>query len=323
MSGRLRPNETDLARFIVNPRSAGGGTQSKLDDLKRSIDRYFVRSEVVVTEGPGHATELARKAVDDGVDLVVAVGGDGTASETVAGLFQDGAPRSTDISFTVVPAGTGSDFVRSLGMPNRLDDAVRLAAFGPDRLGDAVVQEFIDHDGEDAQRVSINVTGFGMNGDTVQRANKSSKRLGGTLTFFKATMGSFFSYRPAPVRITWTDDDGADGEWEGKLLSCFVANGAWCGGGMCVGPGGSLTDGAAELTIIPELGTVRTLALTPHLYRGTCAEVPGVVTSRIVSLRAESTTGSLVPVDVDGEQPGGLPLSITILAKAVRLRGVW
>jgi diacylglycerol kinase (ATP) len=323
MTTRLRPNETDRARFIVNPHSAGGATGKRVDALRRSIDRYFAQADVVMTEGPGHASELATHAVADGVGVVVAVGGDGTASETVAGLFDGKKPRRHGVVFTVVPAGTGSDLIKSLGMPKDLDDAVRLAAFGPDRDGDAVHHQFIDDSGSLTERIGINVTGFGMNGDTVARANRGSKRLGGTLTFLGATLGSLARYSAPMVDTTWTTADGGEGEWSGKLLSCFIANGSWCGGGMCVAPQGSMTDGALDLTIIGDRSLRRTLALVPHLYRGTLASVPGVETARITALHAVSHEGGRAAIDIDGEQPGFLPLDVTILAKVVRLRGVW
>ena len=323
MSSLLRPNETDRARFIVNPLSAGGATGKRIDALRQSIDRYFTQADVVLTEGPRHATELATLAVEEGVDLVVAVGGDGTASETVAGLFDGKEPRRKGVVFTVVPAGTGSDLIRSLGMPKNLDDAVRLAAFGPDRDGDAVHHQFEDASGALTEQIGINVTGLGMNGDTVARANRSSKRLGGTLTFFGATLGSLARYVAPMVDMTWTTADGSQGEWSGKLLSCFIANGSWCGGGMCVAPQGSMTDGALDLTIIEDRSLRRTLALTPHLYRGTLATVSGVQTARITALQAVAQPGGRAAIDIDGEQPGHLPLNVTVLAKAVRLRGVW
>ncbi len=323
MTSRLRPNETDRTRFIVNPHSAGGATGKRVEALRQSINRYFTQADIVLTESPGHATELATQAVADGVGVVVAVGGDGTASETVAGLFDGKKPRRSGVVFTVVPAGTGSDLIRSLGMPKNLDDAVRLAAFGPDRDGDAVHHQFVDDTGALVEQIGINVTGFGMNGDTVARANRSSKRLGGTLTFFGATLGSLARYVAPMVDMTWTTADGGEGEWSGKLLSCFIANGAWCGGGMCVGPQGSMTDGALDLTIIEDRSLRKTLALTPHLYRGTLASLPGVETARITALHAVARPGGHAAIDIDGEQPGNLPLDVTILAKAVRLRGVW
>lgn len=323
MSARLRPNDTEHAWFIVNPHSGGGATTERLDSLRRSIDRYFTTSTVRLTEGPGHATALAREAVESGANLVVAVGGDGTASETHAGLYDGDTPLRRDVVFTVVPAGTGSDFVRTLGMPRDLDDAVRLAAFGPDIDADAMHVTFVDGSGQQKSRIGLNVTGFGMNGDTVARANRGSKRFGGTLTFFGATVASLFRYTSEQVDLSWTCADGSTGAWQGRLLSCFIANGSWCGGGMLVGPGGSVSDGALDLTVIPAMSVPRVLALTPHLYRGTLGTVAGVQTARITALQAVASNAASVAVDVDGEQPGHLPFSVSVLAKAVRLRGVW
>ena len=72
------------------------------------------------------------------------------------------------------------------------------------------------------------VAGFGANGDVVDRANQMSKRWGGRLTFLSATVQSALNYQAPEARLTWEGPDGP-GEWEGQMLSCTVANGAYCG----------------------------------------------------------------------------------------------
>src|SRR5690606_41058681 len=113
--------------------------------------------------------------------------------------------------FGVIPAGTGSDLVRTLKMPNDLDAAVAVLATGATHSSDVLDVHVTPHDGGDPiRRMCINVAGFGINGDVVRRANASSKRLGGTLTFLGASLGAMASYRPPDVEVTWTDHEGDD-----------------------------------------------------------------------------------------------------------------
>ncbi len=317
-------NMNERIAFIVNPRAQGGRAGDRLDTLRRAIDRAFSDWNLLVTEGPGHAEELARQALDDGVDIVAAIGGDGTCSDVVNGLFDRRQPRSRKAIFTIIPWGTGSDLARSIRAPGTLSDALWVAATGMTLPADVGHLSYVGPQGEARERVFINVAGFGANGDVVSRANTGSKRFGGMATFLKATVGSLVSYQPGQVRLRWQGPDGP-GTWDGRLLAAFVANGAWCGGGMWVGRGGSMHDGGLDLLILPDLGMARNLKDVWRLYDGSVEKVGGVVRARITSLHAEAAESNreAVLMDVDGEQPGQLPLGIEILPGTLQIRGGW
>ncbi|MFT4622901.1 MAG: diacylglycerol kinase (ATP), partial [Myxococcota bacterium] len=168
--------------FVVNPRSAGGRTAARLNELEREVARRFSNATVQLTRGPGDAEARARDAVRDGASVVVAVGGDGTASEVVNGLA--GAPSAT--VFAVLPAGTGCDLVRTLEMPRDLGACLDVIASAPARPVD-VVEVQATTPGGVVKRRCINVAGFGVNGEVVARANRSRKLLGGKLTFLLST----------------------------------------------------------------------------------------------------------------------------------------
>jgi diacylglycerol kinase family enzyme len=310
--------------FIVNPRAQGGRAGDRLDLLRKAIDRAFGDWSLRVTDGPGHAEELAREAVDSGVDIVAAVGGDGTCSDVVNGMFAGDRPLSRRVIFTIVPWGTGSDLARSIRAPKSLGDALWVAATGMTLPADVGYLNYVDAEGRDRERVFINVAGFGANGDVVHRANRSSKRLGGRATFFKALVGTLANYKPGRIRLDWEGPDGP-GTWEGSMLSTFVANGAFCGGGMWVGRGGSMHDGHLDLLLMPEMGLAKSLKDVWRLYDGSAAKVPEVLRARVRSLRAESTEprGAPILLDVDGEQPGRLPVQIRVLPGALQIRGGW
>jgi len=319
---RIR-NETERIVCVLNPRARGGSAGAMVDEVRRAVDRIFSRAEVVVTRGPGHATELAREAVEGGADIVAAVGGDGTCNEVVNGLFDGQLPRRRSVIFSVIPWGTGGDLARSVKAPARLRDALWTAATGMTLPADVGHARFVDHRGEAAERVFLNVAGFGANGEVVSRANRSSKRLGGGVTFLAATLATLSSYRPAEVELRWRGE-GGEGAWRGDLLSAFVANAYYCGGGMYVGKGGSMHDGRFDLSVLPPLNPARALRQARRLYDGTLPRIPGAVRAAAAEIEARAVDpAAAVLLDIDGEQPGRLPASFRVLHRTLQVRGGW
>jgi YegS/Rv2252/BmrU family lipid kinase len=314
---------SERACFIVNPRSAAGATGRRLSELQALGAARFTEVSVRETLRPMHGAELAREALREGFDLIVAVGGDGTVNEVVNGFFEEGSaePLRPGAALAVLPAGTGGDLVKTLGVPRDWAQAVAFAADTPSQMTDVVVVDLVNADGQPVRRLGINVTGIGMSGEVVRRANQGTKRLGGTVTFGLATLGAMASWKAPEVRLTWEAEAGP-GSWTGPLSNLFLANGRYCGGGMHVGKGGEMDDGRVELTLIPELPLHKMLRATPRLYSGDLFDVDGVTRLSVTRLEAEVVKGGGVLVDVDGEQPGVLPLRLSVLPRAIPVRRV-
>ena len=312
-------NTQEQITLIVNPRAGAGKAGAGLDTLKRAVDRAFEQSKIVLTEAPGHAHHLAREAAQAGANIVAAVGGDGTCHEVVNGLLDQGRAVSRSTIFTVIPMGTGGDLSRTLQMPGNLDEALWLAGTGITLPSDMAMATVTTEDGEN-QEVFVNVAGFGMNGDVARRANRSSKRLGGRATFFLATLASLREYSASSMRIRTQGPDG-DWEWEGELLSAFVANGAYCGGGMWVGKGGTMQDGLLDMTLLPPAPIPRQLKDARHLYNGRLNETYGAISRQVTSV--EVTPDVPIPVELDGETSGYGPARFEVLPRALSVRGGW
>src|SRR5205823_7685585 len=112
---------------IVNPKSQGGRLGKRWPELADTIGRAFPFDERR-TMGPGDATRLAREALREGFERVIAVGGDGTVNEVVNGFFDDGKPIAPSASFGLIPYGTGGDFRRTLDLPLATVDAAAVIA---------------------------------------------------------------------------------------------------------------------------------------------------------------------------------------------------
>src|SRR2546429_9500413 len=111
--------------FLVNPAAENGATGRRWPEIANRAAAVGLSGDALLSERPGQLTELARRAADDGAELLVAVGGDGTVHEVVNGI----AGR-TDVELAILPRGTGRDFVRTYAIPHRLDAALRHAPDG-------------------------------------------------------------------------------------------------------------------------------------------------------------------------------------------------
>jgi YegS/Rv2252/BmrU family lipid kinase len=321
-TGQDDQRHREPAVFIVNPRAGAGKAGRSRIRLKKAIERHFSDARIIPTEHPRHATELARRACDEGARTVVAVGGDGTCHEVVQGLLgQDGQLRS-EVVFATVPQGTGSDLQKSLGLPPRLDDMMRVAATGHLRRWDVGRVTM----GDDNPKVEyfINVAGFGANGEVVRRANRMSKAWGGLATFYIATVQTAFSYDAPVVHLRWEAADGVVHEREADVLSAFLANGAFCGGGMDVGNAGRPDDGLFDITILPPDPFVIQLMRSRRLYDGSLHAWPGVRQFKARWLEARVVDGDKdgdeALIDLDGEQPGRLPARFDVLPGCLPIR---
>lgn len=314
-------NTQEKIRLIVNPRAGAGRAGAQIERLKTLTERAFEQWDIQTTEAPGHASHLAKEAAEQGFDIVAAVGGDGTCHEVVNGLIANGKAIREKTAFTAIPFGTGSDLVRSLGIPNRTDEALWIAATGVSLPSDLGLATVTTDDGQ-LSEVFVNVAGFGANGEVAARTNSSSKRFGGTATFVSASLKTMVSYKPKRVVLSI---DGPDGkiEWENELFSAFVANGQYCGSGMLVGSGGSMQDGQFDVSLLGPSPLLQQMVDFRRLYDGTLHKAYGASRITATSVTAHSTEGHPIPIELDGETRGTLPARFEVLSKALTIRGSW
>ena len=302
--------------LIVNPASANGQTGRHFDRIARAVAHAFGDFSSVFTRRRGEASDLAREAVRDGERLVVAVGGDGTASEVIDGLVDQGRPRAPELVFGCIPRGTGGDLRRTLGWPEDAAEAARTIAAGTLAVCDLGIVEFVGHDGRTQRRHFANVSSCGVSGMVVEEANRTSKRLGGRASFMLASAKALWRYHDQPVR--WRLDGGP---WQEDVVTALcVCNGRYFGGGMMVAPDASIDDGLFDVTVWKGLGFKDFLLKKRMLYDGSHVRLPNTRRARARVVEAEPLGGARVLLDVDGEQPGVLPARWTIVPQALTLR---
>lgn len=306
-------NRNERLIIIANPRAGGGRAGENREEIEAAARRAFAQVEVRWTRSVGDASRIAREVASN-CDIVAALGGDGTCNEVVNGLVENDRLVNPRVVFTTLPFGTGGDLVRSLEIPRRLADALWIASTGTTVHVDVGRVEW----GTGVVRYFINVAGVGANAEVCLRVNQSSKPLGGTLAFLGATIATVRTFVPRWVRWRWSGPDG-EGELRLETLSAFVANAHYCGAGLWVGRGGSMADGAFDVTLLPRLGFGEALLSLPHTRTGAFEKIPGAVRFRADNI---SFSGDL-RVETDGEPGGEGPAQFTLLPRILQVRGAW
>jgi YegS/Rv2252/BmrU family lipid kinase len=292
--------------FLVNPAAENGAAGRRWPELAHEAASLGLQGDTRFSERPGHLTELAREAAAN-ADLLVAVGGDGTVNEVVNGI------AGLDVELALIPRGTGGDFVRTFGIPRKLDRAVEVALRGRTRAIDLGRGRYRSWAGEDEESYFANIASAGMSGAIAKRTNETSKALGGKVSYAWATVAVFSRWRSDEVRVRV---DGT--EQAGRMHDVIVANGRYLGGGMKMVPEAEPDDGLLDVLLIGDL-TKRDLLLTmPKTYRG--KHLPHPKATLLRGTTVEIDAPEPLPVELDGEQPGTTPVCLEIVPRALRLR---
>jgi diacylglycerol kinase (ATP) len=293
------------ALVVVNPVAGRGRARGIWARAADGQHESLEGVECLATDHPGHARQFAREAAVRGVERVIAVGGDGTVSEVAGGL------AGSDACLGIIPAGTGNDFARALGLPTSPHQALRVALDGPARSVDLGAI----HAGD--QQVSfVNVAGCGFDAEVVRRT--TGPRVGGALPYLLGVVRTLAAFRPRPMRLLM---DGR--KLERSALGIAVAIAPSYGGGMRIAPGAVLDDGLFDVCLIGDVNPLQILGLLPRLYRGTHITHPAVEMFRCRELIVEPLTPTDVCCQADGELLGRIPATFSLRPNGLRCVGGW
>ncbi len=295
----------------MNPNAGGGSTGERWPKIAALARDRLGPFDAYVTASSGDAQAFAKEAVMKGASTVVCVGGDGTLNEVVNGLMGVEAHQRAVLGF--IPNGTGCDFIKSVPIPRDPQEAIQRIRQRRVRTIDLGKLVFLNHAGRRAVRYFHNVTSFGLGGEVDERVNRTSKRFGPFLSFIWATLISILVY--GKKRVYLKVDDTYEGEV--SVWNVAVANGQYHGGGMWVAPGASVDDGSFDVTVVGDLSLAGVFRNLPNLYNGKILQVKKIFGLRGRTIFASSDQRVLL--DVDGEQPGTLPVAIDVVPAALNL----
>jgi diacylglycerol kinase (ATP) len=299
--------------IIVNPAGGYGKVSRRWPELERLLREAGIRFEAVQTEGRGHATELAREAIESGRRHIIAVGGDGTNNETINGILAQKAAPTQEIVYGLVPVGAGNDWVRTLGIPVKFPAWIEMLKKGHTRLVDVGLAEF-SLDGGVHRRHFANVAGMAFDAYVAQFMNEKGRVIHGRFAYLLALARCLAWFKLPRARVS------ADG----FLLEdfCYTVNAGICrysGGGMQLVPHAVPDDGLLALTVAKKLSKFGVLLATPYFYNGKIERHPKVETYSAPTIRVEALEGSApIGLEADGEFMGFTPVAFSLVEKALQ-----
>jgi diacylglycerol kinase (ATP) len=309
---------------VVNPVAAAGRAGRAWARISAQLRAAGLEFDVAMTSWPGEATQLARQAVRARRPVVVAVGGDGTINEVANGFFDGEEPIPTTTRFGILPAGTGGDFRRTLGLPRQPEAAVAALCQGRSRRLDVGRLRCTAPGGAIVLRHFLNVADAGIGGEVVARVNRGRREgeagrlfwrlLGGESTFLLASLLTLLVWRNRPMRVV------VDGEARELIAQqVVVANGQYFGGGMRVAPHARPDDGLLDVVIAGDLSWWDNLRALAEVRQGTHLDPPEQKIAFTRARRIEVSSPEPVRVDADGEQPGSLPAVFEVVPGALEV----
>lgn len=270
------------------------------------------RLDVRVTWESGDATRMLHEAVDDGVDTVVIGGGDGSLNEVASALLTHAQASQTDALPTlgVVPMGTANDFARAAGLPQDVDEALRLACSTP-----AMAVGVLRVQGDDACRWCINLATGGFGTDVTVQTDPGLKKALGGLAYVITGLGRLGEAEPVTASLR-----GEGFEWQGPFIALGIGNGRQAGGGQLLCPQACIDDGLLDVTIVPqrEDGSGLLSALGAALAEGRAAALEKLgVQVRLPWLEVSADTP--LTLNLDGEPMQARAFRIDCLPSRLRM----
>lgn len=275
--------------FIVNPISGTHNKQAILEVIDKELDKTIFEPQICYTKYEGHATELARKAVQEGATIVVAIGGDGTVNETGQGLVQ------TDTALGIIPCGSGNGLARHLQIPLNASKAVKiLNAHKTDTLDYGLINNI----------PFFCTCGLGFDAFVSFKFAMAGKR--GLRTYIENTLKEGLRYKPETYEII--SDEGTV-RYKAFLIAC--ANASQYGNDAYIAPQASMSDGLMDVTIMEPFTMLEAPQIAIQLFNKTLNHNSHIKTfrSKKLTIRRKSpgvihydgnpvTTGSTIDVEM-------------------------
>jgi diacylglycerol kinase (ATP) len=287
---------------IINPVSGParrGTAAERVRIATEALRATGVSAEIRLTEYGGHAYDLARAAVDEGAELVIAWGGDGTINEVGRALTFSQTPMA------IVPSGSGNGLARELGIPFVPRQALAHAVRMPVRHIDSAEIE---------GRSFFNVAGIGLDAHVAERVSRKHHAHGGLRQYLIASAREILTYKPIEYAID------LDGEmFRQPLLLIALANSRQYGYGARIAPTASLSDGELDVVLIHDRGLAGNVSRLPALVSGTLHTQPGVTVRKVKHVTI--TSDAPMMFHVDGEiAAGGATLSARMHPASLQVR---
>lgn len=292
------------AVIVVNPHAGGGRAARIARESQVVLSDAGISTDLVQPASLAEMKSAVSEVCAEPETYVVACGGDGTVHQVLQGAM------ASSVRLGIIPAGTGNDIARALGIDVKRRDAW-VRTMGELMLADATTAVDVTQVSRGDEQVwSLGVISTGFDSAVNERADGMA-RLRGTARYVVALLGELRTFQLHDYQATIDGDPHA-----GRALLIAIGNGSSYGGGMLICPEADMTDGLLDVTWVAAAPRRTVLRFFPRVFRGTHVDHPLVTTFRAREITV-SARGAIVYAD--GERIGPPPVHVQVRAEALRI----
>jgi len=286
-------------KFILNPAAINGRAETIFwPRVEKFFQERNIAYEMEKTHEAGHATRISKRAVEQGFETIVAVGGDGTANEVMNGIV------GSQVAFGIIPCGVGNDFVKMLGLSiNNLEAACQVVADGFTKKIDIGIIN---------GKYFLNMVGIGFDGEVAERKAKTPKYIHGFYAYLIQILPVLFFYQPKRVKMKM-----GGVSLEADILLLTIGNGRYSGGGFKLTPQAELDDGLLDICLSKYPGRWSVLWSIPKVPKGEHVNLPFATMFRATEISVSSETP--LAAHIDGEVVKETEYNIKLLPRVLNL----
>ena len=292
-------------RLILNGKSAG---DQAVREAVTALREQGVRLDVRVTWEGGDAERYVAEAIADGVDVVIAGGGDGTLSEVATTLAHRDESAEALPALALLPLGTANDFASACGIPADPEAALRLL-----RDAAAVPMDLLKLDANGQAHWAANLASGGFGTEVTTETHEGLKKLLGGLAYVVTGLSKLGRIEPQRARLR-----GPGFAWEGEFIALGIGNGRQAGGGQALCPEALIDDGLLDVTVVPPLQGELLASVGTALAAGKDAALDGVAVRRQLSW-IEIEAPQTLTLNLDGEPVQAMAFRIQCMPKRLRM----
>lgn len=306
-------SQDDKWAVIINLKSGKKNFRIQVNYLFKKLKDAGIDYEHRITEFAGHAILIARQFAKRQFRNFLVVGGDGTISEVINGIFDPSIEHAPNLKIALIPRGTGNDWARFWGLSRDYHHSIQTFLEGKSRKIDIGRLDFI-LEGEPQSRFFINSVGFGLDARVCHNTNRLKRYVGShAFLYFAALVWAVFKYKPKMAHI-----NAAEKEIDDTLFTMNIANGCYSGGGMKQNPDAVPYDGQLDLMMARKPSFKDIMTALPLVFNGSILKHPVIESFRTQKLLLNTQNGRYFEADgiVVHYAP---PVEVSIIPDAIEM----
>lgn len=306
-----KPN-SDKWYIIANPAAGNQAVKKHLPKILHTLNQHQFEFEWVATTHRNHAAQLVTQGIQKGYRKIIAIGGDGTNNEVVNGIILQTEISTQEITYCLLPIGTGNDWIKAHRIPKDLNLWISMIKKGKILLQDIGLVRY-SLNGKKQQRYFVNVAGMAYDAFICDEMEKLKRPLTNRLTYLFFSLYFVFKYKLQKAKVHFNNKT-VEGYF--YLINAGICK--YSGGGMQLVPHAIPNDGKLALTLVGKLSKLEVLLNAYRFYGGKITDHSKVSIYQTDHIIVEAL-GNPIGVEVDGEWLGETPVEFSLIPKALKV----